>query len=83
MLYETIGGLMLILGVSTRWVSIFLGIHLLVAAYLGHGANGWAFANKGGGYEYPVFWAIACFALAMIGSGANALAPDRASAAVR
>ena len=76
MLYETIGGLMLILGIGTRWVSVFLGLHLLVAAYLGHAANGWNFTNKGGGYEYPVFWAIACFALALVGSGANALKPD-------
>lgn len=76
MLYETIGGLALILGVYTRWVAIFLGIHLLFAAYLGHGANGWLFSYKGGGYEFPVFWAIACFALALVGSGAHALRAD-------
>jgi len=76
MIYETLGGLALILGVYTRWVAIFLGVHLLFAAYLGHAANGWNFTNKGGGYEYPVFWAIACFALAMMGSGANAMKPD-------
>jgi putative oxidoreductase len=79
MLYETIGGLMLILGVFPRAVAVFLGLHLLVAAYLGHAANGWNFSNKGGGWEYPVFWAIACFALALIGSGANAMRPDRAA----
>jgi putative oxidoreductase len=76
MLYETIGGLMLILGIGTRWVAVFLGLHLLAAAYLGHAANGWNFTNKGGGYEFPVFWSIACFALSLIGSGANALRPD-------
>ena len=75
MLYETIGGLALILGIYTRWVAVFLGVHLLFAAYLGHGANGWTFTSKGGGYEYPVFWAIACFTLALLGSGANALMP--------
>jgi putative oxidoreductase len=77
MLYETIGGVLLILGVYPRSVAAFLGLHLLVAAYLGHGANGWNFTNKGGGWEYPVFWAVACFALALIGSGANAMRPDR------
>ena len=76
LLYETIGGLALILGVYTRWVAVFLGVHLLFAAYLGHGANGWAFTAKGGGYEYPVFWAIACFTLALIGSGAYSLKSD-------
>lgn len=76
MLYETIGGLALILGVYTRWVAVFLGVHLLFAAYLGHGANGWLFTAKGGGYEYPLFWAIACFTLALLGSGAHALKSD-------
>jgi putative oxidoreductase len=73
MLYETIGGLALILGVYTRSAAVLLGVHLLFAAYLGHGAHGWLFTAKGGGYEYPVFWAVACFALALIGSGALAL----------
>lgn len=75
-LYETIGGLALILGIGTRWVAMFLGIHLLAAAYFGHAGNGWLFTNNGGGYEYPVFWAIACFALALLGSGAYSLRPD-------
>jgi putative oxidoreductase len=73
MLYETIGGLALIFGVHARWVALFLGIHLLFAAYLGHAGNGWLFSNKDGGYEFPVFWAIACFALTLVGDGAHAL----------
>jgi putative oxidoreductase len=80
MLYETIGGIALILGVGVRWVSIFLGVHLLFAAYFGHLANGWLFQNAGGGFEFPVFWAIACFALALLGSGALALRLNRAAA---
>ena len=73
MLYETIGGLALIFGVYVRWVALFLGIHLLAAAYLAHAGNGWLFSNKGGGYEFPVFWAIACFALALLRPGAYSL----------
>jgi putative oxidoreductase len=72
MLYETIGGLALVLGVYVRWVALFLGIHLLVASYLTAG-NGWLFSNKGGGYEFPLFWAVACFALALLGAGAHSL----------
>jgi putative oxidoreductase len=79
MLYETIGGLALILGIYARWVALFLGVHLLVAAYLGHAANGWLFTNKGGGYEYPVFWALACFALTLLGDGVHALKPSAPS----
>src|SRR5712671_5574205 len=71
--YETLGGLALIFGVYTRWVAVFLGVHLLFAAYLGHVGNGWMFTAKGGGYEYPLFWGIVCFALAVVGDGAFAL----------
>jgi putative oxidoreductase len=77
MLYETIGGIMLIFGIEVRAVAVFLGLHLLVAAWLGHAGNGWVFSNEGGGWEYPVFWAIVCFALALIGDGAHALRPSR------
>jgi putative oxidoreductase len=86
MAYETIGGLALILGVYARWVALFLGVHLLVVAYLGHAANGWLFSNKGGGYEYPVFWALVCFALTLLGDGAHALkasAPSRVAGPTR
>jgi putative oxidoreductase len=83
MLYETLGGLALILGIQARWVAAFLGVHLLFAAYLGHAANGFWFNAKGGGWEYPLFWAIACFALALLGDGANALKPSRAAGATR
>jgi len=77
MLYETLGGLALILGIQARWVAVFLGVHLLFAAYLGHAANGFWFTSKGGGWEYPLFWAVVCFALALLGDGAHALKPSR------
>lgn len=77
MLYETIGGIMLILGIYARWVGIFLGVHLLFAAYIGHWGNGWSFTAQGGGFEYPLFWAIACFTLALVGDGAYALRSSR------
>jgi len=75
--YETFGGLALIFGVHARWVALFLGVHLLFAAYLGHARNGWVFLAKGGGYEFPLFWAIACFALALLGDGVFALKRGR------
>jgi putative oxidoreductase len=75
MAYETVGGLMLILGVLTRPAAAFLGVHMLFVAWIGHGSHGWFFAAKGGGYEYPVMWAMALFAIALIGDGALALRP--------
>lgn len=73
MLIETLGGLALILGIYIRPVAIVLGIELLAAAYLGHGGNGWLFSSADGGWEYPVFWAIACFVQALLGPGAYAI----------
>jgi hypothetical protein len=35
------------------------------------------FAVQGGGYEFPVFWAIVCFALTLLGDGAHAFKPFR------
>ena len=66
---EVVGGAMLILGVYTRWVAIVLGLELLVIATV-HWHNGWTFTSKGGGWEYPVFWALTMFALALLGDGA-------------
>ena len=76
-LYETLGGLALIFGVYTRYVAFLLGLHMLVATYMGHSGNGWMFANQGGGWEFPLFWAIVLFALALLGDGAYALRPSR------
>ena len=34
-----------------------------------HGANGFSFANSGGGWEYPAFWALALVVLFLLGDG--------------
>jgi putative oxidoreductase len=70
---EILGGAALILGFQTRIVAIILGIDLLGAAWFGHAANGWMFANANGGWEYPVYWAVTMFVLALMGDGAYAL----------
>lgn len=69
MLVEIAGGLALILGVGTRLVSLVMVPVLLGAAWFGHVANGFGFANAGGGWEYPVFWAVVMLALAALGGG--------------
>ena len=80
MLYETIGGILMILGLFNRWNSLFQGVSLLFAAYLGHWANGWLFSSPNGGWEFPVFWAIVCFSLALLGEGKYALKTGSARA---
>jgi putative oxidoreductase len=74
---ELIGGGLLVLGVYTRWVALAL-IPILLGAALVHAPNGWVFSAPNGGWEYPVFLAVAALAKALIGDGAWAL---RASSA--
>lgn len=69
---ETLGGLVLILGLCTRWVSLGL-IPVLVGAALVHAGNGWLFNAPDGGWEYPVFWAVVMLALAILGDGRYSL----------
>ncbi len=76
MLVEIAGGLALILGVKARIVSLALVPVLLGAAYFGHGGAGFNWSNAGGGWEYPVMWAVVQAALAALGDGAWALVPS-------
>ncbi|MHA6646321.1 DoxX family protein [Mesorhizobium sp. A623] len=74
---ELIGGIALIAGVWTRWVSIALIPVLLGSIYAPHGAAGFFFSNPNGGWEFPAFWAVALAALALLGNGAYALQKAR------
>ena len=69
---EAIGGVMLVLGVKTRYAAAALLPVLLGATWV-HAKNGWLFTNAGGGWEYPVFLAVALVAQALVGDGAFAL----------
>lgn len=70
---EFAGGVALIFGVWTRWVSLALMSVLLGSIYAPHGAAGFFFSNEGGGWEYPAFWAITLVVQALLGDGAYAL----------
>ena len=76
---EVAGGLLLIFGIKTRWVALALVLPLLGAIIWVHGANGWVFTAPGGGWEYPAFLIAASLAQALIGDGAYALSPSKAS----
>lgn len=65
---EVGGGLALLLGFYTRWVSLAM-IPLLLGAASVHLGNGWMFSNAGGGWEFPVFWAVALLVQAGLGGG--------------
>ncbi len=72
---EIIGGVALILGIYAPWVALPLAAEMLGTIYFVHGANGWMFANKGGGWEYPAFWTVGLIVLYLLGDGAMALKP--------
>ena len=69
---EVIGGVLLIAGLFTRYVSIAM-IPILLGAVVVHSGAGWLFSNEGGGWEFPAFWAAALAVQAMLGDGAFAL----------
>jgi putative oxidoreductase len=70
---ELIGGLLLIAGVGTRWVSLAL-VPVLLGATWAHVGNGWVFSAPKGGWEYPAFLTVATVVQALLGNGAYALA---------
>jgi len=72
LLAELAGGAALIAGYQTRLATLAL-IPVLLGAAWAHSGNGWVFSNAGGGWEYPVFWALALAAQALLGSGAYAV----------
>lgn len=69
---ETLGGLLLILGVGTRWVALAL-VPILLGATWVHSGNGWVFSAENGGWEYPLFLAVSAVALGLLGDGAYSL----------
>jgi putative oxidoreductase len=70
---ETVGGVLLLLGVQSRWVALALSPVLLGAIASVHGAKGWVFTAPGGGWEYPAYLFVLCVAQALLGDGAHAL----------
>jgi putative oxidoreductase len=73
---ETAGGVLLILGVQTRFVAVALTPFLLGALAFVHAPNGWVFTNPNGGWEYPAYLLVLCIAQALVGDGALALRPS-------
>ena len=69
---EFTGGILLLLGIASRWVSIAL-IPVLLGAWYVHAGNGWVFSSANGGWEYPAFLLVATIVMAVLGSGRYAV----------
>jgi putative oxidoreductase len=65
---ELLGGIALVAGFATRWVSLAL-IPILIGATWVHLGNGWVFSAANGGWEYPVFLIAASLVQALLGDG--------------
>ena len=72
---ELVGGVLLVLGVQSRWVALALLPVLFGAAWV-HIGNGWVFSAQGGGWEYPLYLIVLSVAQALLGDGAYALKPS-------
>jgi len=69
---EAIGGVLLVLGVGTRYAGAAL-LPILVGATWAHAGNGWVFSNANGGWEYPLYLTVLAAAQVLLGEGAFAL----------
>lgn len=70
---ELVGGIALIAGFQTRFVALALSVILLGSIYTPHFSAGFLFSNPNGGWEFPAFWALTLWALALLGDGAYAV----------
>ena len=66
---ELIGGILILAGIGTRWVSLAL-VPVLLGAVWAHSGNGWLFNAPNGGWEYPAFLTVAAVVVALLGDGA-------------
>ncbi|MBI1384671.1 MAG: DoxX family membrane protein [Rhizobiales bacterium] len=72
-LIELVGGVLLILGVASRLVSLAMLPVLAGSILFVHGDKGWLFSNEGGGWEFPAFLIVASLAQVFLGNGALSL----------
>ncbi len=69
---EAIGGIALLVGFHARWAALAL-VPIVLGATWAHSGAGWVFSSAGGGWEYPLFLAIASATVALQGNGSFAL----------
>jgi putative oxidoreductase len=70
---ETIGAVLIILGLFTRFAAAAAAIEFALITFVAHWANGFGFSSSGGGWEYPLFWGLILFAIALRGGGPYSL----------
>ena len=48
----------IMLGLFTRFFAVAVGIQLLIVVFIAHWPMGFGWNRPGGGFEYPLFWAV-------------------------
>ncbi|NMM46019.1 DoxX family protein [Rhodospirillaceae bacterium KN72] len=72
---EAVAGILLVLGIQTRWIALAT-VPILAGATWVHSGNGWMFANANGGWEYPAYLTLLAVVQAMLGDGRFAMSPS-------
>src|SRR5262245_5686020 len=68
---ETIGAVIIMLGLFTRFFAAATAIQFAVITFVAHWPQGFAWSR--GGWEYPLFWGLILFAIALRGGGPYSL----------
>jgi putative oxidoreductase len=68
---ETIGAVLIMLGLLTRLAAAAAAIEFALITFVAHWPNGFAWSK--GGWEYPLFWGLILFAIALRGGGPYSL----------
>ncbi len=64
-IFELAGGILLIIGLYTRWIALLLIIELITGIILVHAKNGWfVVGHQSGGMEYSVLLIICLVVIA-------------------
>lgn len=70
---ETVGAVMIILGLFTRFFAVGIAIQFAVITFVAHWPNGFGWTNPRGGWEYPLLWDLTFVAIALRGGGPYSL----------
>jgi putative oxidoreductase len=70
---ETIGAVLIMLGLFTRFAAAAAAIQFAVITFVAHWPNGFGWSSARGGWEYPLFWGLILFAIALRGGGPYSL----------
>jgi putative oxidoreductase len=68
---ETIGAVLIMLGLFTRFIAAAAAIQFAIITFVAHWPAGFTWSR--GGWEYPLFWGLILFAIALRGGGPYSL----------